>query len=83
MQRRVPRGGDDEAALTAAIIALARECGRCGCRKITALLGAAGWVVNAKRVERAWRREGLTVLAKQPRKGRPWLADGASRPAPA
>ena len=76
-QRKAPRGRDDEAALTAEIIALARECGRCGCRKITALLRAAGWHVNPKRVERIWRREGLKVPAKQPKKGRLWLNDGS------
>ena len=73
----MPRGRDDEEALTADIIALAREYGRYGYRKITALLRAAGWVVNAKRVERIWRREGLKVPAKQPKKGRLWLADGS------
>lgn len=73
----MPRGRDDEEALTADLIALARECGRYGCRKITALLQQAGWVVNAKRVERIWRREGLKVPAKQPKKGRPWLNDGS------
>jgi hypothetical protein len=73
----VPRGRDDEAALTADIVALAREYGRYGYRKITALLRAAGWVVNAKRVERIWRREGLKVPAKQPKKRRLWLNDGS------
>ncbi len=43
MSRKVPRGRDDEEALTADIIALAREYGRYGSRKITALLRAAGW----------------------------------------
>ncbi len=76
-QRKAPRGRDDEEALTADIIALAREYGRYGYRKITALLRAAGWVVNAKRVERIWRREGLKVPAKQPKKGRLWLNDGS------
>ena len=76
-QRKVPRGRDDEEALTADIITLAREYGRYGYRKITALLRAAGWVVNAKRVERIWRQEGLKVPAKQPKKGRLWLADGS------
>ena len=56
-QRQVPRGRDDEERLTADVIALAREYGRYGHRKITALLRAAGWVVNAKRVERIWRRD--------------------------
>jgi putative transposase len=72
-----PRGRDDEEALTADIIAFAREYGRYGYRKITALLRAAGWVVNAKRVERIWRREGLKVPQRQPKKGRLWLADGS------
>ena len=30
-------------------------------RKIAALLHHAGWLVNDKRVERIWRREGLKV----------------------
>ena len=64
----MPRGRDDEEALTADIIALAREYGRYGYRKITALLRAAGWVVNAKRVERIWRREGLKVPQRQPKR---------------
>src|SRR3712207_7172883 len=34
-------------------------------------------VVNAKRVERIWRREGLKVPQKQPKKGRLWLNDGS------
>jgi transposase InsO family protein len=33
--------------------------------------------VNVKRVERIWRREGLKVPAKQPKKGRLWLNDGS------
>jgi transposase InsO family protein len=33
--------------------------------------------VNPKRVERIWRREGLKVPAKQPKKGRLWLNDGS------
>ena len=34
----------------------------------------AGWVVNDKRVERIWRREGLKVPAKQPKRRRLWIA---------
>ena len=37
-QRKVPRGADDEAALTGDIIALARQYGRYGYRRVTALL---------------------------------------------
>jgi hypothetical protein len=71
----VPRGRDDEAALTADLVELARQYGRYGYRKISALLKAAGWLVNDKRVERIWRREGLKVPAKQPKKGRLWDRD--------
>ena len=42
-----------------------------------ALLRDAGWQVNDKRVERLWRREGLKVPMKQPKKGRLWLNDGS------
>jgi len=76
-QRRRPQTADDEAALTADIIALAQQYGRYGYRRITALLRTAGWVVNKKRVERIWRREGLKVPAKQPKRGRLWLTDGS------
>ncbi len=57
-QRKVPKQPEDEAALTADIIALATQYGRYGYRRITALLRDAGWLVNKKRVERIWRRGG-------------------------
>jgi putative transposase len=76
-QRKTPRGRDDEEALTADIIELALQYGRYGYRKITALLRNAGWLVNDKRVERVWRREGLKVPEKQPKRGRLWLEDGS------
>ncbi len=68
---------DNEAALTADIVELATRYGRYGYRRITALLREAGWVVNFKRVERIWRREGLKVPHKQPKRGRLWLNDGS------
>ena len=76
-QRKIARTPDDEAALTADIIALATRYGRYGYRRITALLRNAGWVVNLKRVERIWRREGLKVPSKQPKRRRLWLNDGS------
>ncbi len=76
-QRKSPRGRDDEAQLTADIIELARRYGRYGYRKITAMLQEAGWLVNEKRVERIWRREGLKVPQRQPKRGRIWQADGS------
>jgi putative transposase len=33
--------------------------------------------VNRKRVERIWRKEGLKVPQKQPKRGRLWLNDGS------
>ena len=36
-----------------------------------------GWKVNHKRIERLWRREGLKVPKKQPKRGRLWLNDGS------
>ena len=76
-QRKVPRGRPDEERLTADLIALARQYGRYGYRKIAGLLEQAGWIVNDKRVERIWKREGLKVPHKQPKRGRLWLADGS------
>ena len=76
-QRKAPQGRRDETLLTEDIIAFARDYGRYGYRMITGLLNNAGWHVNAKRVERIWRREGLKVPHKQPKKGRLWMNDGS------
>ena len=76
-QRHEPLVQDDEQALTNDIVGLATRFGRYGYRRITALLRLAGWQVNHKRVERIWRREGLKVPARQPRRGRLWLTDGS------
>jgi len=50
---------------------------RYGYRRITALLRQRGWRVNHKRVARLWRREGLKVPRKQPKRRRLWLNDGS------
>jgi hypothetical protein len=76
-QRKTPRGREDTARLTDDVIELARQYGRYGYRKIAELLRRAGWLVNDKRVERIWRREGLKVPARQPKRARLWLADGS------
>ena len=68
---------EDERALTGEIVELASRFGRYGYRRITALLKHRGWYVNHKRVERIWRREGLKVPAKQPKRGRLCLNDGS------
>ncbi|WP_156875009.1 IS3 family transposase [Sulfitobacter alexandrii] len=76
-QRKIPQGQPDEERLTDDIIELARKYGRYGYRMITGMLNQSGWHVNHKRVERIWRREGLKVPQKQPKKGRLWLNDGS------
>ncbi|HEY5657200.1 MAG TPA: IS3 family transposase [Myxococcota bacterium] len=72
--RRLP---DDEERLVEEMTRLATEYGRYGYRRVTALLRRAGWDVNHKRVERLWRREGLKVPQKQPKRRRLWLNDGS------
>lgn len=76
-QRHVPQGRADEDRLVADMIELTRQYGRYGYRRIAALLREAGWSVSDGRVERLWRREGLKVPVKQPKKGRLWLNDGS------
>jgi len=76
-QRYIKRIVDDEEILRERIVALASEYGRYGYRRNTAMLRQEGWKVNHKRVERIWRREGLKVPAKQPKRGRLWLTDGS------
>jgi putative transposase len=77
-QQRSLSPPSDEERLTSDIVALATRYGRYGYRRITALLNNEhGWRVNHKRVERIWRREGLKVPKKQPKRGRLWLNDGS------
>lgn len=59
------------------MIRLAKRYGRYGYKRVTALLRNDGWHVNHKRIERLWKREGLKVPPKQPKKGRLWLNDGS------
>jgi len=67
----------DEPALVKRMVELASEYGRYGYPRVTALLRAEGFVVNHKRVERLWRREGLKVPQRQPKRKRLWLNDGS------
>ena len=76
-QYRIHEISGEEARLVAEVTALATRYGRYGYRRITALLSEKGWRVNHKRVERIWRREGLKVPKKQPKRGRLWLNDGS------
>lgn len=75
--RYVPQPRSDEAPLTQAVIALASQYGRYGYRRVHALVTTQGWGVSRSRVERIWKREGLKVPTKQPKRGRLWLADGS------
>lgn len=82
-QRYQKRGRDDDADLTGAIIELARMYGRYGYRRIWGLLCLQGWQVSLGRVERIWRREGLKVPSRQPRRARLWRPrsiDGCFQP---
>ena len=76
-QRYAPQVVEEEERLAARVIELATQYGRYGYRRITALLRQEEWRVNHKRVERIWRKEGLKVPKKQPKRKRLWLNDGS------
>ncbi len=76
-QRRPRQVPADEPRLVTEMTALAQQYGRYGYRRITALLRIAGWHVNHKRIEHLWRREGLKVPQRQPKRSRLWLNDGS------
>jgi transposase InsO family protein len=67
----------DETVLVERMTDLALQYGRYGYRKITWFLQQEGFTVNPKRVERLWRREGLKVPKRQPKRHRLWLNDGS------
>ena len=62
------RGKD--AALAAELRRLSAEHPRAGYRMATALLRRAGMEINAKRVQRLWRQEGLRVPRRQRKRAR-------------
>jgi putative transposase len=74
-QEYEPKKDDFEVKLTERMIALAKEYGRYGYRTITGMLNMEGWAINHKRIQRLWRKEGLKVPQKQPKRGRLWLND--------
>lgn len=75
--RFVPTLRADESPSREAVVALAAQYERCGCRRVTGLLPQAGWAVSRSRVERLWKQEGLKAPAKQPKRGRLWIAVGS------
>ena len=76
-QRRAPQSSEFEKRLVARIIELACQFGRYGYRLRSPTTRRVGWDVNHKRVERLWRREGLKVPQKQPKRRRLWSNDGS------
>ena len=54
----------DEDELTRAVMELARQYGRYGYRRITALLRNGGWQVGQDRVQQVWRREGRIFVLR-------------------
>lgn len=63
--------------ITPKIIEYASQYGRYGYMRVTAMVRADGFKVNHKRVYRIWRKEGLKVPKKQPKRSRLWLNDGS------
>jgi putative transposase len=76
-QRHKPVDRSDEDRMVEDMIALTKDYGRYGYRRIHALLIKAGWDVSLSVIERLWRREGLKVPQKQPKRRRLWLNDGS------
>ena len=87
-QRSAPVGHRDEARLVSDMIELIRQSPlgvgsqRCFERRVGPLSAdccaiACRQRVNDKRIERLWRRDGLKVPMKQPKKRRLWLNDGS------
>jgi transposase InsO family protein len=76
--RYQPLPRDEETPLRAEVIRLACTYGRYGYRMIAGLMRNAGWQqASEERVRLIWKEEGLKVPAKQPPRGRLWLADGS------
>jgi len=68
--------GDDD-SLRLALVRLAKQYGRYGYRKITALLRVEGWPVNHKKVERLWREEGLQIPQRHRKRKRLYHKDSS------
>ena len=75
-QRYEGKVKDDESSLLKRIFELVGLFPRYGYRRITHLLRGEGWLVNAKRVYRLWRQEGLKVPKKTTKKRRTGSAEG-------
>ena len=69
-QRYRGRRRDKDAALAAELRRISAAHPRAGYRMATALLRRAGLEINAKRVQRLWRQEGLKVPRRQRKRQR-------------
>ena len=69
-QRYRGRRRDKDAALAAELRRISAAHPRAGYRMATALLRRAGREINAKRVQRLWRQEGLKVPRRQRKRQR-------------
>jgi transposase InsO family protein len=76
-QRREPKVPQDETMLVRRMVELATRYGRYGYRRTRELLRREGFQVNHKRIARLWRREGLKVPGRQPKRRRLWTNDGS------
>jgi len=76
-QRYVAVLNPEQERLESRVISLAAEYGRYGYRQVTNLLNEEGFAVGKDRVCSIWRREGLKVPQKQPKRARLWLSDGS------
>ena len=52
------------------VVSIASEYGRYGYRQVTGMLNMEGWDVGKDRVFSIWRKEGLKVPQKQPKRAR-------------
>jgi putative transposase len=75
--RYQPVNKDFQNQLHARVVSIAQEYGRYGYRQVTGMLNMEGWDVGKDRVFSIWRKEGLKVPQKQPKRARLWLADGS------
>jgi putative transposase len=78
-QRYRGRKHGKDAALVAELRRISAEHPRAGYRMATALLRRAGMSVNAKRVQRLWRQEGLRVPRKQRKRQRLGKSDNGTQ----
>lgn len=69
-QRYTAKVSADEPKLISRILNLVSKSPRFGYRQITRMLRLEGWNVNAKRIYRLWKREGLKVPQKKQKRTR-------------